>query len=53
MSEAVENLLDLISGEGDGTEFFPRNYVTQGMDTLFREGLLRLVGPSDQARRSG
>lgn len=49
MSEAIENLSDLISGEGDGTEFFGRNYITQGMDTLFREGLLRLAGRSDQA----
>jgi predicted AAA+ superfamily ATPase len=49
MTEAIENLSDLISGEGDGTEFFARNYVTQGMDTLFREGLLRLAGRSDQA----
>lgn len=49
MSEAIENLTDLIDGEGDGAEFFARNYVTQGMDTLFREGLLRLAGRSDQA----
>lgn len=49
MTEAIENLSDLIGGEGDGTEFFARNYVTQGMDTLFREGLLRLAGRSDQA----
>ncbi len=49
MTEAIENLSDLISGEGDGAEFFARNYVTQGMDTLFREGLLRLAGRSDQA----
>ena len=49
MTEAIENLSDLIGDEGDGTEFFARNYVTQGMDTLFREGLLRLAGRSDQA----
>ena len=49
MTEAIENLSDLIDGEGDGAEFFARNYVTQGMDTLFREGLLRLAGRSDQA----
>jgi hypothetical protein len=48
MTEAIENLSDLISGEGDGAEFFARNYVTQGMDTLFREGLLRLAGRSAQ-----
>ena len=49
MTEAIENLSDLIGGEGDGSEFFARNFVTQGMDTLFREGLLRLAGRSDQA----
>ena len=49
MTEAIENLTDLIGGAGDGAEFFARNYVTQGMDTLFREGLLRLAGRSDQA----
>ncbi|MBK1718758.1 AAA family ATPase [Thiocystis violacea] len=49
MTEAIENLSDLINGEGDGREFFARNYITQGMDVLFREGLLRLAGFSDQA----
>ena len=32
-----------------GGEFFSRNFVTHGMDQLFREGLLRLSGKSDQA----
>ena len=49
MSSGVENLAELISGEGDGQEFFTRNYVTHGMEQLFREGLLRLSGKSDQA----
>ena len=49
MSQAIENLADLITDEGDGQEFFSRNYVTQGMDQLFREGMLRLSGQSDQA----
>lgn len=49
MTEAIENLSDLIADEGDGAEFFERNYVTQGMSELFREGLLRLSGKSDQA----
>jgi hypothetical protein len=49
MSEAIENLSDLISDQEDGSEFFARNYLTQGMETLFREGLLRLAGRSDQA----
>ena len=49
MSQAIENLADLIKDEGDGQEFFSRNYVTQGMEQLFREGMLRLSGQSDQA----
>lgn len=49
MSEAVENLGDLIDEQGGGAAFFARNYITHGMDELFREGLLRLAGKSDQA----
>ncbi len=49
MSQAIENLAELIKDEGDGREFFSRNYVTHGMEQLFREGLLRLSGKSDQA----
>ncbi len=49
MSQAIENLSELISDEGDGREFFSRNFVTQGMEQLFREGMLRLSGKSDQA----
>ena len=49
MSEGIENLADLIGGEGDGQEFFSRNYVTHGMEQLFREGMLRLSSKSDQA----
>ena len=42
MAQGIENLADLINDEGDGSEFFSRNYVTHGMDQLFREGMLRL-----------
>jgi len=49
MSQGIENLSDLISDEGDGRSFFARNYVTSGMEQLFREGMLRLSGKSDQA----
>jgi len=49
MSEAIENLAALIADVDDGREFFARNHITQGMDTLFREGLLRLAGRSSQA----
>lgn len=44
MSQGIENLADLINDAGDGGEFFSRNFVTHGMDQLFREGLLRLSG---------
>lgn len=49
MPDAIENLADLIDKKGDGREFFARNFVTHGMDQLFREGMLRLSGKSDQA----
>jgi hypothetical protein len=49
MTEAIENLSDLIADEASGRRFFEKNYVTQGMAELFREGLLRLSGKSDQA----
>lgn len=49
MSQGIENLADLIHDAGDGREFFLRNFVTHGMEQLFREGLLRLSGKSDQA----
>lgn len=49
MAQGIENLAELIAHEGDGREFFARNYVTHGMEQLFREGLLRLSGKSDQA----
>ena len=49
MAEGIENLADLISDNGDGREFFARNFVTHGMEQLFKEGMLRLSGKSDQA----
>lgn len=49
MSQGIESLADLINDAGDGKEFFSRNYVTHGMELLFREGMLRLSGKSDQA----
>jgi len=49
MSQGIENLSDLIKDEGDGRAFFSRNYVTHGMGQLFKEGMLRLSGKSDQA----
>lgn len=49
MAQGIENLGELIADAGDGRAFFERNYVTHGMEQLFREGLLRLSGKSDQA----
>jgi len=49
MSAGIENLADLIKDQGDGRDFFSRNFVTHGMGQLFREGMLRLSGKSDQA----
>lgn len=49
MAEGIENLADLIADNGDGRDFFSRNYVTHGMDQLFKEGMLRLSKKSDQA----
>ena len=49
MAGGVENLSGLISDEGDGRDFFARNFMTHGMGQLFREGMLRLSGKSDQA----
>ena len=38
MSQAIENLAELIGDQGDGRAFFARNYITHGMEQLFREG---------------
>lgn len=50
MSEQVENLSD-VSGTATAAarEFFDKNYVTKGMETLLSQGLRRLGGKSDQA----
>lgn len=44
MAEGIENLADLIADSGDGRDFFARNFVTHGMEQLFKEGMLRLSG---------
>lgn len=50
LSDQVEHLTDLISdAEKDAKDFFSKNFVTQGMKKLLREGLLRLNGKSNQA----
>jgi hypothetical protein len=50
MSEQVENLSDVIvATAANAREFFEKNYVTKGMETLLNQGLRRLGGKSDQA----
>ena len=50
MSEQIENLSDVISAASSSArEFFDKNYVTKGMETLLSQGLQRLGGRSDQA----
>src|ERR1022692_2261128 len=50
MSEQVENLSDAIATtSATAREFFGKNYVTRGMETLLNQGLRRLGGKSDQA----
>src|SRR5260370_29812674 len=50
MSEQVENLSDVLGATPEtAREFFDKNYVTKGMETLLNQGLRRLGGKSDQA----
>jgi predicted AAA+ superfamily ATPase len=50
MSEQIENLSDVVrSASLAAHEFFDKNYITKGMETLLSQGLQRLGGKSDQA----
>src|ERR1022692_709813 len=49
LSDQVEQLDELINDEGDGTQFFGRTAITQGMQDLITEGIARLAGVSNQA----
>lgn len=49
LSDQVEQLDELIEAEGDGSAFFEKTYITQGMQDLVGEGLTRLAGNSSQA----
>jgi predicted AAA+ superfamily ATPase len=48
LGDQIEQLDQLITAEGDGTQFFEKTYITQGMQDLIREGLARLAGVSTQ-----
>ncbi len=49
LSDQIEQLDELIATEGDGSAFFDRTYITQGMQDLISEGVARLAGSSSQA----
>ncbi len=49
LSDQVEQLDALIHAEGDGTAFFAKTHITQGMQDLIAEGMARLAGHSAQA----
>src|SRR6476469_9603366 len=49
LSDQIEQLDELIAAEGDGTGFFEKTFITQGMQDLITEGIARLAGASSQA----
>lgn len=49
LSDQIEQLDELISIEADGTDFFAKTYITEGMQTLISEGIARLAGRSSSA----
>lgn len=49
LSDQIEQLDELIQAEGDGSAFFEKTFITQGMRDLIDEGLTRLAGKSSQA----
>lgn len=49
LSDQIEQLDELIHAEGDGTAFFEKTFITQGMQDLVTEGVARLAGVSSQA----
>lgn len=49
LSDQIEQLDELITIEGDGTAYFEKTHITQGMQDLISEGIARLSGHSSQA----
>lgn len=49
LSDQIEQLDQLIQTEGDGSAFFAKTHITQGMRDLIDEGVSRLSGQSSQA----
>ena len=42
LSDQIEQLDELITAEGNGTTFFEKTHITQGMQDLITEGIARL-----------
>ena len=49
LSDQIEQLDEIINGEGNGVAFFEKTYITNGMRDLITEGIARLAGNSSQA----
>src|SRR5512137_2706653 len=49
LSDQIERLDELIATEGEGTAFFEKTFITNGMQDLITEGIARLAGNSSQA----
>ena len=49
LNDQIEQLDELITAEGNGTVFFEKTHITQGMQDLISEGIARLAGMSSQA----
>lgn len=49
LGDQIEQLDELIHAEGDGTAFFEKTFITQGMQDLVTEGIARLASVSTQA----
>lgn len=49
LSDQIEQLDELITAEGNGSAFFEKTHITQGMQDLISEGIARLAGSSSQA----
>lgn len=49
LSDQIEQLDELIKNLGDGSDYFEKTYITQGMRDLITEGTARLAGNSSQA----
>ena len=46
LSDQIEQLDELITAEGDGSAFFEKTHITQGMQDLISEGIAHSVEPS-------